>query len=194
MEIAMRRLLAAIGFVLLFVPSVLAQQTKTKVGDMYLGEPFEEAFPVNYQKKFMDFLVTENHQNPINNTFYALTHGAQDGKVYFEDDPDENTTLHKELAFHNRRLVSVVYKFGPGTSFSSQLRFLTAKYGKPTTIETKTLQNGFGARWNCHQAFWIMANGDSIAEDEDVLDMHLHVTVLFYLKDTLKPRVEKSPY
>jgi hypothetical protein len=187
----MRRLLAAIGFIMLLAPSVFAQQTKTKVGDMYLGESFEEVFPVSYQKKFSDFLAS---QALFNSEFYALQRGAQDGKVFFEDDPDDNTTLYKELRFHNRRLESIMYMFDKETSYSSQLRFLTAKYGKPSTVQTKTLQNGFGARWTCHQAFWILQNGDSIVEDEDVRDAALHVSVFFYLKGAVKPQVQKSPY
>ena len=58
--------------------------------------------------------------------------------------------------------------FDKDISYESQYRLLVAKYGKPFATETKVLQNGFGARWNCRQTLWHLANGDTIVEFEDV--------------------------
>jgi hypothetical protein len=177
---------------LLLSPLAYAQDTRTKVGAYYLGETFEQAFPTSYEQKFLDYLKSDEGASVM--SFIALQRGSQNERLVFDDDPDDNTTLHKVLSFQNRRLVSIVYSFDKNTSFESQLRLLTAKYGKPTHLATETMQNGFGARWNCRQAFWELKNGDSITAFENVQDAALQVAVGFDLKGTIKTSPSKSPY
>jgi hypothetical protein len=187
-----KNLLWFIVGVILLAPLATAQRTCTKVGDWCLGQTFEQAFAPSYQPKFLEYLKSDQGASVM--SFIALQRGSQNERLVFDDDPDDNTTLHKTLTFQNRRLVSVLYSFDKNTSFESQLRWLTAKYGKPIRLAAETMQNGFGARWNCRQAFWELKNGDSIAAFEDVKDAALHVVVGFDLKGTTKTSPSKSPY
>jgi hypothetical protein len=187
--------------VLLFltVASFVSAQNRTKVGQLYLGASFEKNFPASYQPQFLAYLAEPGvspHPNRSRDAFIKLQNGAADGEIDYQDDPDDNTTVTKLITFHDHRLTSILYMFEKDTSYQSQYRLLVAKYGKPFATETEVLQNRFGARWNCRQTFWHLANGDTIVEFEDLNkdDLSITVGVGFDLKDTKKVEPSKSPY
>lgn len=65
-------------------------------------------------------------------------------------------------------------KYGSSTSddgfwtdtFEIQLNLLTQRYGKPTTAETRTFQNAYGAKWTYPTALWVLGDGTGIAATE----------------------------
>jgi len=53
--------------------------------------------------------------------------------------------------------------------FSEILPQLTEKYGKPQTLTSETLQNGFGARFEVGRASWAMPDGAVISVVESIV-------------------------
>jgi hypothetical protein len=49
-----------------------------------------------------------------------------------------------------------------------QMDFLEAKYGEPTKTEIVTLQNSYGAKWDCFHATWNMPDGAIILAIESI--------------------------
>jgi hypothetical protein len=190
-----KNLLWFVVAVLLLAPLATAQQTCTKVGDYCLGQTFEQAFPPSYQPKFLEYLKSDLGASVM--TFIELQKGGGnlvDENLRFDDSPDDSYTIHKWLTFHKRQLVSVLYTFDDGTSFEIQLHHLVKRYGPPSNTLTQTVQNGFGARWNCRTVIWHLPNGDTVDEFESVHDSALTFAVLFALKGTDKPSPSKNPY
>jgi hypothetical protein len=186
--------------VTMLLSSQAAAQSRTKVGDKYLGQTFEQAFPPASQAKFLEYLAPSNRASLVplrsQDAFRKLQNGAPDGEIQYQDDPDDNTTLNKVLTFKDHRLVKVLYMFDEGTTFEKQLSYLAAKYGKPFALKTETLQNGYGATWHCRQAFWHLENGDSVIEleNKDKHDSPMTVSVSFDLKGSVTVAPSNNPY
>lgn len=70
------------------------------------------------------------------------------------------------LCFEGRKLVEIQVDPSISTSFGEQVSALSQKYGKPTSLETHIEANAMGARWECGDALWKMADGAIISAHE----------------------------
>jgi hypothetical protein len=81
------------------------------------------------------------------------------------------------------------------SSFDEQVRFLSEKYGKPTSRGTETLQNGYGTQWEVGTASWKMPDGAVIRTNETLLSagvagMVRYIFVEFTSKDEVAKEVD----
>jgi hypothetical protein len=74
------------------------------------------------------------------------------------------------------------------TSFDNVVADLEARYGKPTTHEIVTYQNGFGASWQLPRNGWVLPAGEMIIVKEErtpdlqSLGIYSMTEVTFYSK------------
>lgn len=87
------------------------------------------------------------------------------------------------LNFEGSKLIAVRIEPSYSTSFELQLLELTKKYGKPTTVNSTTMQNGYGATWDQGYASWKMPDGAEIDEMEIVVSGSRSVHVDFKCKE-----------
>ena len=80
--------------------------------------------------------------------------------------PWKAESQQRNWVFENHRLarISIIYDGRPDKE--EQWRWLTEKYGAPTLKRVQVYQNGFGARWECQEAFWKLSDGDGVAAKE----------------------------
>lgn len=95
----------------------------------------------------------------------------------------DDSTGRVVLNFDGSKLVAVRVDPSYGTSFELQLLELTKKYGNPTTLNSTTMQNGYGATWDQGFASWKMPDGAEIEEMEVVVSGSRLVHVEFKCKE-----------
>jgi len=65
----------------------------------------------------------------------------------------------KAWIFRKGLLVSMVFDFQP---YEQTVALLTERYGRPVQATKDSLENGYGARWEVHNAAWAMPDGTLI--------------------------------
>jgi hypothetical protein len=70
--------------------------------------------------------------------------------------------------FENHKLAHIITVYDGHPDTEQQWRWLTEKYGSPTSKRIETYQNGFGARWECEEAVWKLPDGEGVAARESI--------------------------
>jgi hypothetical protein len=101
---------------------------------------------------------------------------SESGAVVYANDPKfgelgKATIVNGKLAIVELEL--------PG-EFNDILAQLTEKYGKPKAVGTRTLQNGFGARFEVGNASWLMPDETTISAVEAMASVSLRMTFVTF--------------
>jgi hypothetical protein len=96
------------------------------------------------------------------------------------------------LNFEASKLIAIRIEPSRSTNFELQLIELSKRYGKPTTLDSIAMQNGFGATWNQGYAIWKMPDGAEINEMEFLVNGDRRVHVDFKCKELSEK--EQSAY
>lgn len=187
----------------------MAKNTPTIVGRMWLGETFDEMFPPGVKQQILANCAQKAARK---NTDCAEFHNAMDINYNLRSSLTLPTQADAAVGFHADGLywatvdfvkghaVSFNLKWSRFVRFEEQVAQLTQKYGAPTSTSTTTLQNGFGAQFQCGNAAWSLPNGNFILAKENVRlegsAFIREVTVTFVWKDAPEAHIApaKNPY
>lgn len=117
--------------------------------------------------------------------------------IYYTSTPDRSYTW----TFTGGRLTSVQVmpsfeRLEKGSlRFEDELQHLTEIYGRPTRIEWKTYQNGFGASWRRQSAYWIKPDKAAIvASESSLIGGAGNLGFVIFVLEDIATKTEPNPY
>jgi hypothetical protein len=185
---------------LLLAAAVCGQQTKaqTTFNGFYIGETKAEfaatekgaAILAKYAegcRPGADYLIRgdcHTYQDFKEDWIFTLSDPIH---PHFPEDPD--TIYH----FQNGKLDQIVYNptCGGAACFNQQVRFLSEKYGKPTSSSLVTEQNGFGARLTFKVVQWHRPDGTTIQAKAGTF---LDATTQVIFEKPISTKAASNPY
>jgi hypothetical protein len=102
--------------------------------------------------------------------------------VVIQDDQTGRVVLN----FEGGKLIAVRIETSYATTFDAQLLELTKKYGRPTTLDSVVVPNGYGTKWNEGVAVWDMPDGAEVEEMELIVSGSRQVQVDFKCKELVE--------
>jgi hypothetical protein len=185
----------------------------TQIGDHQLGETLDQWIATSHYLDDMS-TVCEKHKGDKRPWYVKATDksncerlkNVRDGKLTRDaDDPrlgkiftgGDDRTFTWKFMNPDGKLAEVdidVPGITPNNASSADLKppdvqleisYLTERYGAPAKTETVAYENGYGAKWDCVQAAWVLPDGAAIIAHEFVLSSRRHLTIMFASKTYL---------